>query len=49
MASCITELWGLDPEASYMHAFAFIRQLAVTLRNALNTKTKDSFLEVLEH
>lgn len=46
MASCIAELWSLDPRASYVHAFTFIRQLAVTMRNALNTKTRDAFLEV---
>eukprot|EP00951_Prasinocladus_malaysianus_P027850 scaffold251669_cov28-Prasinocladus_malaysianus.AAC.2 len=46
MASCITELFGLDSEASYVLAFGFIRQLAVTMRSALNTKTKDAFLEV---
>eukprot|EP00873_Tetraselmis_striata_P023861 jgi/Tetstr1/444125/TSEL_032023.t1 len=46
MASCISELWGINADASYLHAFGFIRQLAVTMRAALNTKTKDAFLEV---
>jgi len=31
---------------SYAHAFSAIRQLAVSLRGALNMKTKDGYKEV---
>lgn len=34
------------PQASYHHAFTYIRQLAVLLRNALVSKTKDAFKSV---
>ena len=30
--ACITDIYGLDMELSYQHAFMSIRQLAVTLR-----------------
>lgn len=34
---------GVDLPTAYRHAFIFIRQLAMILRNALNTKTKEAF------
>lgn len=40
MASCVVELYGIDSASSYQHAFIFIRQLAIVLRNALTMKTK---------
>ena len=40
--ACITDIYGLDMELSYQHAFMSIRQLAVTLRTALGGKTKDA-------
>jgi len=40
MASCVVELYGIDSAAAYQHAFIFIRQLAIVLRNALTMKTK---------
>ncbi|KAJ3287517.1 Nucleolar Complex 2 protein [Borealophlyctis nickersoniae] len=43
MASCIVELCGLHMASTYQHAFTYIRQLAVQLRNAITTKTKESF------
>ncbi|KAJ9520966.1 hypothetical protein QJQ45_022715 [Haematococcus lacustris] len=46
MATCCVELWGLDMQASYQHAFSAIRQLAVSLRSALNMKTKDAYKEI---
>ena len=36
--ACITDLFGLDMEMAYDNAFLSIRQLAVTLRNALTAK-----------
>jgi len=42
MGNCVVELYGVDLQASYQHAFVYIRQLALILRNALVKKTKDS-------
>ncbi|GAQ82293.1 hypothetical protein KFL_001060260 [Klebsormidium nitens] len=42
MSSCIVELYGLNPAASYQHAFVFVRQLALVLRTALSTKGADA-------
>ncbi|XP_024364544.1 nucleolar complex-associated protein 2 [Physcomitrium patens] len=46
MASCVVELYGIDSASSYQHAFIFIRQLAIVLRNALTMKTKEAFKQV---
>ena len=46
MATCVVEMYGLDPQASYTHAFAYIRQLAVLLRNALVSKAAGGYREV---
>ncbi|KAL4519392.1 hypothetical protein Ndes2437A_g07590 [Nannochloris sp. 'desiccata'] len=46
MAACVVELYGLDPVASYQHAFGFIRQLALLLRQALTSKSKEAYREV---
>ncbi|KAK3154190.1 hypothetical protein QOZ80_2BG0187410 [Eleusine coracana subsp. coracana] len=35
---CIRELYSLDPQSAYQHAFVFIRQLAVILRGALTER-----------
>jgi nucleolar complex protein 2 len=40
--ACITDIFGMDMELSYQHAFVSIRQLAVTLRTALSGKTRES-------
>eukprot|EP00850_Spirogloea_muscicola_P008463 SM000045S16208 [mRNA] locus=s45:265031:270301:- [translate_table: standard] len=40
MTTCLVELYGLDREMSYQHAFVHVRQLAMILRNALTMKTK---------
>lgn len=46
MASCVVELFGLDSAAAYEHAFGYLRQLAVLLKNALTQKSKEAFREV---
>nr|WDD38977.1 nucleolar complex protein 2-like protein [Fagopyrum tataricum] len=48
LANCVTELFGVDLPTAYLHGFTFIRQLAMILRDALNTKTKDAFRKVYE-
>ena len=46
MAKCIVELIGSDMVAAYQHAFVYIRQLAIHLRNAIKNKSKDSYAAV---
>uniref|UniRef100_A0A1J3FI91 Nucleolar complex protein 2-like protein n=1 Tax=Noccaea caerulescens TaxID=107243 RepID=A0A1J3FI91_NOCCA len=48
LGNCLIELLGTDISASYQHAFVFIRQLAMILREALNTKTKEAFRKVYQ-
>ncbi|WZZ02797.1 hypothetical protein YC2023_088718 [Brassica napus] len=48
LGNCFIELLGTDISASYQHAFVFIRQLAMILREALNTKTKEAFRKVYQ-
>ncbi|XP_010536116.1 PREDICTED: nucleolar complex protein 2 homolog [Tarenaya hassleriana] len=48
LSNCVIELLGVDPSAAYQHAFVFIRQLAMILREALNMKTKEAFRKVYE-
>lgn len=42
LGNCMIELIGVDLGTAYQHAFVFIRQLAVILRDALTMKTKVS-------
>lgn len=44
LSNCVIELLGVDLPTAYQHAFIFIRQLAMILRDALNTKTKVLFI-----
>ncbi|KAJ3135933.1 Nucleolar Complex 2 protein [Geranomyces variabilis] len=46
MINCIVELAGLHIPTTYQHAFMYIRQMAMLLRTAITTKTKDSFKKV---
>lgn len=38
MKNTAVELYLIDPATSYQHAFGYIRQLAVTLRNSLKVR-----------
>ena len=46
LGNCVIELFGVDVPTAYQHAFVFIRQLAMILRDALNTKTKVLFVTI---
>ncbi|KAG5463058.1 MAG: Noc2p family-domain-containing protein [Olpidium bornovanus] len=46
LMNCMVELYGVDLQASYQHAFVYIRQMAIHLRSAMTTITKDSFKAV---
>ncbi|KND00855.1 mRNA-binding ribosome synthesis protein NOC2 [Spizellomyces punctatus DAOM BR117] len=46
MINCIVELCGVHIATTYQHAFVSIRQLAMHLRTAITTKTKESFKAV---
>ncbi|KAF2201635.1 ribosome assembly protein-like protein Noc2 [Delitschia confertaspora ATCC 74209] len=46
MKNTAAELWGLDPNVGYTTGFAFIRQLAIHLRNSITHKSKDSYKTV---
>jgi nucleolar complex protein 2 len=46
MNNCVVELYSLDYIAAYQYAFVYLRQLAVTLRTALQKKTKDSLTKL---
>lgn len=42
MKNTASELYCVNPTASYQHAFGYIRQLAVHLRNSMKVKGKVS-------
>jgi len=43
MGNCVVELYSLDIDSSYQHAFIYIRQMALHLRMAIQKKTKETF------
>ncbi|KAI0776831.1 Noc2-domain-containing protein [Trametes elegans] len=46
MKNSASELFCADHAASYQHAFGYIRQLAIHLRNSMKTKTKEAYKQV---
>ena len=42
MKNSAAELYSADQSATYQHAFGFVRQLAVHLRNSMKVKSKVS-------
>lgn len=48
LGNCVIELLGVDLATAYQHAFVFIRQLGMILREALTMKTKEAFRKVYE-
>ncbi|XP_012536796.1 nucleolar complex protein 2 homolog [Monomorium pharaonis] len=46
MEHSLVEIYLLDHDVSYNHAFLYIRQLAINLRNAITLKKKENFQAV---
>ncbi|CAN6471429.1 unnamed protein product [Victoria cruziana] len=48
LGNCIVELYGVDLPSAYQHAFVFMRQLGMILRDAITVQTKDAYRKVYE-
>ncbi|KAG9311084.1 Noc2-domain-containing protein [Chiua virens] len=46
MKNSASEIFCLDHATAYQHAFGYIRQLAIHLRNSMKTKTKEAYQQV---
>ncbi|ESK89920.1 nucleolar complex protein 2 [Moniliophthora roreri MCA 2997] len=46
MKNSASEVFCLDQATSYQHAFGYIRQLAIHLRNSMKVKTKEAYRQV---
>ncbi|CED85350.1 Predicted protein involved in nuclear export of pre-ribosomes [Phaffia rhodozyma] len=46
MKNSASEIYNLDPATAYQHAFGYIRQLAVHLRNSIKVQSKDAYKAV---
>ena len=42
-SACVAELYGIDATAAYPLVYAYVRQLALLLRQALTAKSKEAF------
>ncbi|KAJ6526567.1 Noc2-domain-containing protein [Mycena vulgaris] len=46
MKNSASEVFSLDHGVAYQHAFGYIRQLAIHLRNSMKVKTKEAYKQV---
>ncbi|KAL0579392.1 Nucleolar Complex 2 protein [Marasmius crinis-equi] len=46
MKNSASEVFCLDQTAAYQHAFGYVRQLAIHLRNSMKMKTKEAYRQV---
>ncbi|KIP01520.1 hypothetical protein PHLGIDRAFT_96910 [Phlebiopsis gigantea 11061_1 CR5-6] len=46
MKNSASELYTIDHSNAYQHAFGYIRQLAILLRNSMKVKSKESYKQV---
>ena len=46
LSSCVVDMCAVDAQAAYRHAFVYIRQLAIHLRNAIQKATPEATRQV---